>query len=256
MGNLLSSIKRFLGNKNTVTIVGVILGVIVLWFFYNARLNKAISPITIPYAKVSIGATNEITADDIGFVEINSRFLKEREGVITSRDELVGKYVTTGTSIPENGLFFKSQVVEKSSLPNTVFDNIPKGYTIFSLGVDNHLTFGNSIYPGDRIDLYLKATNDLGKIMFGKFIESIEVLGVRNSTGQNVFDSETPSTPAELLFPVHDDMYKLLMQAKFISGVDIIPVPRNKQYTSDAGDTEVKSDDLKNFILTKTTDID
>jgi hypothetical protein len=255
MGNLFGSLKRFLSNKNTVTILGVIIGVLVLWFFYNYRVNDAISPVMVPYAKVAISATEEITADMIGQIEVNGKFLRNKD-VITSPNLLVGKYVTTGTSIPKDGLFHQSQVVEKSQLPNTVFDTIPKGYTLFSLGVNNHSTFGNSIYPGDRIDLYIKATDEQGKIMFGKFIESIEVAGVKDSAGKNVFDSPTATNPAELLFPVPDELYTLLMKSKFISGLDIIPVPRNKQYTSEAGDTDVSSEYLKSFILSKATEID
>ena len=35
MGNIMISIKRFLGNKNTVTILGVIVGIVVLYFGYS-----------------------------------------------------------------------------------------------------------------------------------------------------------------------------------------------------------------------------
>ena len=45
MGSLLNTIKRFLGNKNTVTILGVVAGVIVLWAFYSYRVNQATTPI-------------------------------------------------------------------------------------------------------------------------------------------------------------------------------------------------------------------
>ncbi|MBE6148514.1 MAG: hypothetical protein E7167_03360 [Firmicutes bacterium] len=253
MGNLINTIKRFIGNKNTVTILGVIAGVLVLWGFYSYRVKEATSPIRVPYAKEVIGATQEITEDNIGYTEINNKFLSTAD-IITSANELIGKYVNTGTSVPAGGVFYKSQVVNKSELPNTIFDNIADGYTIFGLGVNNHTTYGNSIYPGDRIDLYLKATDEDNRIMFGKFIESIEVLGVRDSSGKDVFSGTTARTPAELMFAVPDDMYELLMKAGYISGITIVPVPRNKKYTTEGG--EVKTYEyLKNFILAKTAEI-
>ena len=43
MGNIMISIKRFLGNKNTVTILGVIIGIAVLYFGYNIRVNRLLS---------------------------------------------------------------------------------------------------------------------------------------------------------------------------------------------------------------------
>ena len=253
MGNLVNTFKKFIANKNTVTILGVIAGVLVLWGFYNYRVGEATSPTKVPYAKATILATEQITEDNIGYVEVNSKLLKTAD-IIRNKSELVGMYVTTGTSIPAGGLFYKSQVVKKSQLPNTDFDDIPDGHTIYVLSVNNHTTYGNSIYPGDIIDLYLKATDDNNKIIFGKFIEKITVLNVKDSSGKAVFDSQPPRTPAELLFAVPNDMYELLMKAGYINGITVVPVPRNKKYTTEGG--EVKTYEfLKNFILAKTATI-
>ena len=253
MGNLINTIKRFISNKNTVTILGVVAGVIVLWAFYSYRVNEATAPIKVPYAKEEINATEQITEENIAYTEINSKFLRSAD-VITNVNELIDKYVTTGTSIPAGGLFYKNQVVNKNELPSSFYDDIEDGYTVYGLTVNNHTTYGNSIYPGNKIDLYLKATDDNNRIMFGKFIESITVLGVRDSSGKDVFGSSNTGTPAELVFAVPDDMYELLMKAGYISGVTIVPVPRNKRYTTEGG--EVKTYEfLRDFILSKTANI-
>lgn len=253
MGNLVNTIKKFIGNKNTVTILGVLVGVVVLWGFYSYRVKEATSPIKVPYAKEAIAATSEITQDLVGTIEINSRFLNNVD-IIQNMGEVVGKYVTTGTSIPQGGLFYRSQVVPRSEIPSSIFDDIEEGHTAFVLEVNNHTTYGNSIYPGDKIDLYMKATDENNRIMYGKFIESITVLGVRDSSGKNVFDSGTPRTPAELVFSVDDKMYVLLKKADYLSGVTLVPVPRNKHYSELAG--EVKTYEyLKNFIDQQTATI-
>ncbi len=261
MGNILGGFKRFISNKNTVTILGVIAGVIVLWFFYNMRVNDAIAPTTVPYALEAISATEEIIQDNIGYVEINQRMLSTIP-IMTNVNELVGKYITTGTSIPKSGFFYQTQVVEKSKLPNAVFDDIPEGYTLFSLPVNNNSTYGNSIYPGDRIDLYIKYTDDLGEINFGKFIEKIEVLAVRDSSQEDVFENTETGQSALLLFAVPDDpsdddknLFNLLTQASFISGLEIIPVPRNSNYTDSEGETTVTSQTIKTYIEIKTNTV-
>ena len=254
MGNLTNTIKRFLANRNTVTILGVIVGVVVLWIFYNYRVNKATNPISVPQAKQTITATTEITADMIEYVEVSSEFLSHAS-VITDASKLIGRCVTTGTSIPEGGLFYTTQVVDKDKLPNSIFDNIPDGYTIFSLAVDSHATYANSIYPGTKIDLYMRATDDAGLIMYGMLINNIEVLAVRDSSGLNVFDQNPPSEPAELLFAVKNDMYELLTQSTYISEVTLVPVPRNKAYSAKEGETQFGSETLKSFIQSKIIDI-
>jgi len=253
MGNLINTIKRFIGNKNTVTILGVVAGVLVLWGFYSYRVSEATTPIKVPYAKEMIEAAEQITDENIGYTEINSKFLRSAD-IITNKNELINKYVTTGTSIPAGGLFYKSQVVEKSALPNTIYDDIPDGYTVYGLAVNNHTTYGNSIYPGDNIDLYIKATDENNKIMFGLFIEKITVLGVRDSSGKDVFGSSNTGNPAELLFSVQNDMYELLMNAGYISGITIVPVPRNRNY-SVGGGTPKTYEFFKDYILSKKVQI-
>lgn len=254
MANLVNAIKKFVGNKNTVTILGVLAGVIVLWFFYSYRVKEATSPTKIPYAKEAIYATEPILPDNVGTVEVSSKFLKTAD-VYRTTGEVINKYVNVGTSIPAGGIFYRAQVVEKNQLPNTIFDDIEDGYTPFSLGVNNHTTYGNSIYPGDKIDLYLKAPDEdagSGKFIYGKFIEKITVLAVRDSAGKNVFDSETPKNPAELVFAVDDNMYLLLKRASYLSGLEIVPVPRNKHYTSEGGEVQTL-DFWKEYIASRTT---
>lgn len=253
MGNLTSGIKRFVSNKNTMTILLVIAGIAVLYVAYNIRLESSVSPVTVPIANKELSATTQITSDDLEWVTINNDFLSN-VSVFTTVSQLDGMYVTTGTSIVEGSLFYTSQVVEKSELPNSVFDDIPEGYTLFSLSVTEDSTYGNSIYPGDRIDLYATVEDDAGIVLFGKLYESIEVLAVRDSNNQDIFSSTTTGTSSLLLFAVPDDDFSILMRAEEVSGLDIIPVPRNKAYTTEGGETQVVSDSIMAIINSQTAD--
>ncbi len=258
MGNVLTTVKRFLANKNTVTILGVVLAILVLYVGYNYRVKQATTPITVPYAKEEISSRTLITSDMIGYMEVSSSVVKSSANLITNASELINNYVSFGTTIPANSMFYKSQILKSNEMPDSAFADIPDGYTIYSLKVDLHSTYGNSIYPGNYIDLYFKGIDDNRLVMYGKFIESIEVLAVKDSQGNHVFETTVESrTPAELLFAVPDDMYKLLMKAGFITGnsIEIVPVPRNASYSEDPGETNVSSDYIKAFINAKSATI-
>ena len=54
MNNLSSSFKKFIGNKNTVTILGVVLCIVILYFAYNYRINQQVQLVTVPYANQEI----------------------------------------------------------------------------------------------------------------------------------------------------------------------------------------------------------
>lgn len=256
MGNLMTTIKRFLSNKNTVTILAVLAGIIILWYFYNYRVEQAITTIQIPYAVTGIDTGKKIETDNIEYKEITRSTLEDSD-IITDISYLENKYVCDGTSIPQNGFFYESQVCEKSELPNSLFENIPEGNTLYTLSVDNEMTYANSIMPGDYIDLYMQAVDENGQILFGPLIESIEVLAVRDSSGLDVFwDSEAGDT-AFLLFTVPDDYHKLLNTAELITeySITITPVPRSASYTQNPGETVIGSETLYNFIMSKAATI-
>lgn len=267
MGNIVTTIKRFLSNKNTVTILGVLLGVVVLYVGYNYRVNQAVDTVMVPYATQPITATSEITSEYISSVEVLRSFVSSHANLITDTSALVNntnpQCITYGTSVPQGAFFYTEQVVTCSALPNDAFSNMPDGYAPFSMSVDIHTTYGNSMYPGDYIDLYVKMTSRDNRIIFGKLIESIEILDVRDNQGNSVFLTSEAATPSELLFavPTYDaeeeeiDLHWLLNIATYIPGLELIPVPKNASYTTNPGETSVSSYYLINEIENYATQI-
>ena len=254
MNNILVGIKRFLGNKNTVTIMGVLAGIAVLYIGYNWRVKQAIEPESVPYAKQEIAANTLITNDMVGSVKVSKSMVDSTQNLATSNNQVVGKYVAYDSTIPEGSLFYKSQLMTEEQLPNYIVRNIPEGYTVYSLEVNSHLTYANSIMPNDYIDLYFKAMDDENKVIFTKLIESIKVIAVKDSQGKSVFSSESKnSQPAELVFAVPDDMFLLLKKSDYITSnsIAIVPVPRNANYTENPNATQVASDVIIDFILSK-----
>ncbi len=256
MGNLTATIKRFISNKNTVTILAVLAGVIVLWYFYNQRVEAAITTIRIPFAINRIDPGTKIEMDNIDLVEITVSTTKDTD-IIKSKAELEGKYLCYGTSVPTNGFIFASQVCEEKELPNSVIDDIPDGYAPYALKVNSQSTYANSILPGNYIDLYMSAKDDDGKIIYGPLIKSIEVLAVRDNSGKDVFWDQNAGDSAYLLFGVPAEYQNLLVTAELITtnSIQITPVPRNSSYTANPGDTQVGSDYLYNFVLSKSAQI-
>ena len=258
--NYKEKLKSILQNKNTVTIIGVIAGVITLYLFYNWRVKEAVQPITVPYSKVEISSRTQITEDMIGYISVPKGFLKKSDNIMQNAADIIDNFAAYGVTIPANSFFYAESVMTKDKLPKTTFtdEEVKDGYTVYSLPVDLHTTYGNSICPGNYIDLYLKA-NDDNKIIFGKFIESIEVLDVRDDNGDKVFETSAESrAPQQLLFAVPDDLYLLLMKSQYINaGIQVIPVPRNASYSEKDDDTttKVSSDYIRDFVLSKTASI-
>jgi len=261
MGNLSNALKRFIANKNTVTILGVLLGIVVLYFGYQYRVTAATTPVTVPVAKNEILPKTKVTNDMITTIKITKNEIGKLDNVILNKSQIINKFVKYGYTIPKNGLFYIDNIVEGSAMPNSIFADIPDGYLPFSLQVnsvsDIDVTYGNSIMPGDYIDIFLRAVltegPNKGKIYYGRLIRSIEVLAVRDSAGNNVFEGGNLGKAQAYVFAVDESMHKLLTNAvsastKSGARMDLIPMPKNKKYTDAEGKTEYASQDLITYI--------
>ena len=253
MGSGLTKVKRFIGNKNTVTILCVVAGIAVLYIGYNYRVSSAINPTTVPYAKNTLEARHVITVDDIGYMEVNSDVVSKSDNLITNGNELVGKEVTYGNTIQQNSLFYDGDITEPNLSPDYVLSDIEDGYTAFSLSVDTYTTYGNAIAKGDYIDLWFNGEDDTNKIIYTNLVKSIRVLDVRDSAGVSLEHANSTGEPAELLFAVPDDMSSLLVKAQQVGTLE--PVPRNRNYTADPGETEVVSEYVVQYVLSKSVTI-
>lgn len=261
MGNLTTGIRKFLQNKNTVTVVGVVLAIFILYFAYTMRIKSSINPITVPYASEQIPAGTQITESMISTRQVPPSML---EGdVITNMGEIVDKYSAADVVIPKGSLFYKRAVVEKEQLPANIILQYPKGYVLYNLSVDTASTYGNSVYPGNYIDIYLKAVNkidesnqqafakDADKIMLGKLFANIEVLAVKDSAGKAVFQNiDENRSPAMVVFALPEEYYILLKKAEYMRTYDtsLILVPTNESLKDEPGELEISSDDLKQWI--------
>lgn len=264
MGNLAIGLKKFMQNKNTVTVVGVVLAIFVLYIAYTVRVKSSINPVSVPYAADQIPAGTQITESMIATRQVPPSML---EGdVITNVGEIVDKYSAADVVIPKGSLFYKRAVVEKEQLPANIILQYPKGYVLYNLAVNTTTTYGNSVYPGNYIDIYLKAVNvvdketessnpDANKIMFGRLISNIEVLAVKDANGKPVFQNiDEERTPAMIVFAVPEEFYILLKKAENMKtfSTSLVLVPTNESLKDEPADLEISSEQLKEWINTNT----
>lgn len=256
MNNLKASMKKFLGNKNTVTILGIVLCLVVLYVGYNYRINTKVELVEVPYATKTIQPRTYITKDMIGTMNVPKSFLVGR--YYNNANAIVGKYTNYNTIIAKGSLFYADLVVSKDELPDSAFAEVPEGYTVINYPVNIATTYANSMAPGSYINIYYKSLDDNGKIMFGKFISNIKVLDVKDSSGQHVFEnSEETRTPAYMLFAVPEETHLLLRKALYLTkySVELILVPNTATLT-DADKVNVSSSDIESFINDKTEFVD
>lgn len=254
MNNFMITLKRFFRNKNTVTIIGVIAIILVLFFGYRIQIKRMVNPVTnIPVASQTIQPRTKITSDMLEYVDIAPVVLQSN--VIRSSVNIIGKYSNYNTVIPKGSLFYSGVVVSEKDLPDAAFVEVAAGEVPYYMAVTLADTFGNSIYPGNYIDIYMKAINENGQLMVGKLVENVKVLAVKDSAGRNVFEnSEETRVPSSLIFGIKPEINILLLKAKYMNqfSAQIFPVPHGANYPVQDGTTEVSSQTLRDFINANT----
>lgn len=254
MNNIMIALKRFIQNKNTVTIIGMVAIIILLYWGYSSQVKAATKYVEIPVAKQTIQPRTEITSDMIKKIQVPS--IAVDKTVLKSNTLIVGRYTNVNCVIPAGSMFYPSQVTTKENLPDSAFVEVPNGMIPYQFSVTMNTTYGNSIFPGNKIDIYMKAVeDDTNKIMVGKLLENVEILAVKDSQGRHVFeDSSDDRTPANLIFAVPSDIHILLRKAEYMgNGVVLFPVPHGGTVAEEEkGDIQVSTQYLKDFINSHT----
>lgn len=249
----MKKLKQILSNKNTVTFIAAILIVLVLYFFYNWRVNQATSPVRIPYAVVEIQPRTVITNDMIGYVEVPQTAIKGN--VLTNANNIIGKYTNVNSVIPVGSMFYKSLVIDKNELPDSFLINVPEGYLAYNFSVNVESTYGNSMYPGNYVDVYFKGIDDNGLLMLGKLIENVEILAVKDSAGRHVFENMAEDRkPSQIIFAVTNEIHLLLRKAEYIRNAELIIVPTSANIQDEDGEKlpiTVTSETIKTYIEDK-----
>lgn len=265
MNNLSASLKKFLGNKNTVTILGVLLCIVILVIGYNKTINSQIKLSQVPYALQTIQPKTLITSDMVGTMSVPQAFIKVGE-YYKSAQEVVGKYSNYNTMIAQGSIFYKDLLTEQKYLPDSYMYNVPKGSTVINYPVNMSTTYANSMMPEDYINIYFKAIlpaaeseENKDTIMFGKFLSNIEILAVKDSSGQHVFENtEEKRTPSYMLFAVKEEQHLLIRKALYLQNkysVELLLVPNTEEISEDA-EVVLNSADITKFITDRTELVD
>ena len=250
MNDFVNKLKKFFKNKNTVTILGVIIVLALLYWGYSTQVTTSVTPTQVPVAADTIQPRTQITASMITTIDVPN--IAVMENVYINSSLIIGMYTNVNTIVPEGSMFYKEALINKSELPDSAFFEIAEDEIPYMFKVSLESTFGNSIYPGSKIDIYMKATDEDHKVMFGKLLSDVTVVAVKTSQGDDVFeDSSENRAPAYLIFGLKENIHILLRKAEYLAGVDLIPVPHGGTLPSE-GELKVSTEYLEQYINSKT----
>ena len=258
----MGSTKKLLGNKNVVTLLGMIVMVIVLYIFYRWRVNSAVNFKNVVMATKNIDRMTEIDKSMYTTEGIPEKALIGN--VIYNEGQLAGKFSGVNSYIPIGSFFYYSSkenvgnIVDKYDLPIAfLFEfDLDKDVIAYNYTVTNVTSYSNSLVPGNYMDIYLRIAKESDskeqKYTIGKLVENVKVLAVKDGSGRNVFtNTNDERTPSMIIFGVDTETNKYLRTAETLEGlVEIIVVPTNVNLIEEGGNYEATmvTQELKDYL--------
>lgn len=255
MNNFVIGLKRFFTNKNVITVIGVIIALVILYYGYSSSIKKEINPINVPVAANKILPKQQITSADVKMVEVAASIIGE--GVVRNSWEVVGKYANLNVTIPAGSMFYKEWLVEADKLPGNWIEklNYEAGELGYYMSVNMNDTLGNNVLPNTYVDIYMKANDENGTPMFGKLLKNVKVLVVHDANGNDVFEnSSSVGFASKIGFAVSPDLYILLNKAEYLN-LDLIIAPRGARVPSEDS-IIVTSSTLRDYIDAQTITVE
>ena len=270
----MGSFNKFLKNKNTVTILGVLACLIILYAGYTMRINQEVSLSPVCFAVQTIQPKTNINAEMVNTIDFPTSFIRNGldASYIANCNNVIGKYSNYNSIIAQGSIFYSELLIEEENLPDAMLFDVNEGERIVSFPVTMESTYGNSIMPGNKVDIYVKLINNENnreyKVVYGQFYEKVEILGVKTSDGKNVFEStDEVRTPSFVYFSLEEVKYLLFSSLQYIQEyyedyeIEIVLVPNTVDFEEEIekGETiatEVTSDYLYDFTLDRIKQID
>ena len=255
MNNFVIGLKKFFANKNVVTVLGVLLVLVILFFGYTSSIKKETNPISLPVAAKKINANTQITSEDVTYKQVANRMVGTN--VIRSSNYVVGKYTNINVTIPEGSVFYNEWLVSAEEVPGNWIEQLDyeAGELGYYMDVNVENTLGNNVLPNTYIDIYMKALDENGTTMFGKLLKNIKVLVVHDGSGNDVFkDTTSIGNPSKIGFAVSQDLYVLLKKAEYLN-VDLVIAPRGSTVPTE-NYVMVTSATLRDYIDAQTITVE
>lgn len=247
-------LKKVLTNKNFVTIILVIVILVILYYGYSKSIKDKTNPINMPVAAKTIAPQTLITNEDVVYKQVPGSMVSEN--AIRSSSQIIGKYTNIYVTVPQNSIFYSEWLVDGNKLPGNWIEQLDyeKGELGYYMNVSVESTLGNNVVPGSYIDIYMKAEDENGTVMFGKLLKNVKVLVVHDGSGNDIFaDPSNVGSPSKIGFAVVPDMYMLLKKADYLN-VDLVLAPRGTTVPSEG--ITVTSSTLRDYIDAQTITVE
>lgn len=173
-------------------------------------------------------ATKDVNQNDL----IPADAIKEEEwpkakipaGAILNPEEIEGRRTRVKLFTGEPVLEIK--LLPKGTAGQYVVDNIPSGFRVAAVRVDDVTTLGSLVLPGDRVDIMVHLPAQPGRGIHEPitktFLQDVKVFAVNDVTERQPGGGEVKITAKTIAFLVEPDQAELITQASVLGQIRLV----------------------------------
>lgn len=229
----------------------------------NFMVNKEVAPTKAYFSSEEIPSGTVITKDMLNYIEVPASALPPN--AITNEDDIVGKYVKYGYSIPMNSYFFNDVVLAEDNMPNSSVLKLGENEYAYPLIVDLETSLGNGIVPDTYVDLAFRTTvynplTEKDEPVFGVLAKNIRVTSVKDNNAVAVFNedgkgstkNQSQSLTKLFTFAVSPELNELLNKAILLG--EVRPIAKG-EVADEQSDLALSTNEVVTWIENNSFDI-
>ena len=188
---------------------------------FKIALKNAIDLVQVPFANKEIYSHYVVEEDDIEFREIPRAYIDEN--IFTTKDDIVGKYVSIDSKINKGSLFYKNALIEKE-----VVDTLPglllkENQVAFPLSMNLYKSSGNTFQTNQKVDVYVTYTDKKTKITtVDILLTNVRIIGLKDRNGLDMREEKAQKLPSLAILAIDKNYVNLLKLAYELGEVSLL----------------------------------
>lgn len=197
------------------TVACVLLFTIGIFLYCDSKLHMQ----EVVVSKYSLSNRSQITEDEIEVIKVPSSYLSSE--ILTTKEEVLGKYVSIDTKIPKGSFFYKSALENYDSIKDKLNSELNENEVNFDLDVNNANINQAYLTKGMYVDLYLTINKD-NKVDSDLLINNVKIIGLYDNKHQEIMDYDKSTILQSVCLAVPKESITYLYKAQVVGEISVV----------------------------------
>ena len=200
--------------KPLMIVIFVLLIVIGTYFYCDYRLNME----DVYISKYNLSNRTLISENEIETIRVPTIYLNDE--VLLLKENIIGKYVKIGTSIPKGSFFYKGALDDIENMKDNINGELLNGEVSYDISTNEINVNQAYLLKGMYVDLYLTINKD--KVLSNLLINNLKIIGLYDINHREIKEYDKESILGTICLAVPSESVSYLNKARVLGELNIV----------------------------------